>query len=116
MIRKASDRITETHEHKFGGDGSIFVRSLTNGNEELNNKGRVFAHTTLQPGCSIGYHVHENESELYYIYSGCGEFDDNGTILPIEVGDVTITPSGCGHAIKNTGKEPLEFIALILFA
>lgn len=34
MIRKASDRITETHEHKFGGDGSIFVRSLTNGNEQ----------------------------------------------------------------------------------
>lgn len=116
MIRKASERTTEVHARKFGGNGSIFVRSLTNSPEELNGKGRVFAHTTLQPGCSIGYHVHENESELYYIYSGSGEFDDDGTIVPIEAGDVTITPSGCGHAIRNTGKEPLEFIALILYA
>lgn len=29
-------------------------------------------------------------------------------------GDVTHTPSGQGHGIANTGKVPLEFIALIL--
>lgn len=116
MVRKSEDKIVEVVERKFGADGFITVRNLTNGDAELNNKGRVFGHTTLLPGCGIGFHVHNNESELYYIYSGSGEFDDNGTIVKVSAGDVTITPSGTGHALKNTGDEPLEIIALILYA
>lgn len=116
MVRKSEDRNKERHEHKFGADGFITVSNLTNNNEELNNKGRVFAHTVLLPGCGIGYHVHNNESELYYILKGTGEFNDNGTIMNVKAGDVTITQSGNGHALKNTGNEPLEIIALILFA
>ena len=52
MIRKGSDRKIEVAEHKFGADGFITVRNLINGNEELNGKGRVFAHTTVLPGSS----------------------------------------------------------------
>lgn len=116
MVRKNDRKIVERFDHKFGGDGFITVRSLVNCDEELNNKGRVFAHTTLLPGCGIGFHMHNGESETYYIYSGTGEFDDNGTIVPVAAGDVTFTPSGTGHAIKNTGDEPMELIALILYS
>jgi len=116
MVRKGSERKIETAEHKFGGDGFITVRHLINSDAELNNKGRVFAHTTLLPGCGIGFHIHNGDSELYYIYSGEGEYNDNGTIVPISAGDVTITAPGEGHGIKNTGSEPLEFIALIPYA
>ena len=41
--------------------------------------------------------------------------NDNGTITQVEAGDVTFTPSGTGHGITNTGDEPLELIALILY-
>ncbi len=116
MVRKGKDRIVETHEHKFGAEGFITVRNLTDGDEELNKKGRVFAHTTLLPGCGIGFHIHEGESETYYIYSGTGEFNDNGTLVPVAAGDVTFTPSGTGHGLRNTGDTPLEVIALILYA
>ncbi|HBK68089.1 MAG TPA: cupin domain-containing protein [Firmicutes bacterium] len=78
-------------------------------------KGRAFTHCTLQPGCSIGFHLHENESETYYIYSGTGEFNDNGVISTVSAGDVTFTGAGEGHGLKNIGSEPLEFIALILY-
>ena len=116
MIRRSDEKIVETHEHKFGGNGSIFVRNLLNGKEEMHGKGRAFCHTTLEPGCSIGFHMHNGESETYYIVSGTGEFDDNGTRAPVYAGDVTYTPSGEGHGLRNTGTEPLEFIALILFS
>ena len=79
------------------------------------HKGRVFAHTTVWPGCSLGYHVHANESETYYILSGTGEFNDNGELKTVQAGDVTFTPAGEGHGIKNTGSEPMDLIALILF-
>lgn len=49
MVRKNAEKIVERFDHKFGGDGFITVRSLTNNEDELNGKGRVFAHTTLLP-------------------------------------------------------------------
>ncbi len=116
MIRRSKDKLIETHERKFGGDGSITVRNLLNNAEELNGKGRVFAHTTLNPGSGIGFHIHNGESETYYILSGEGEYNDNGTLCSVVAGDVTHTPSGEGHGIRNTGVQPLEFIALILFS
>jgi mannose-6-phosphate isomerase-like protein (cupin superfamily) len=102
-------------ERLFDGDGQITVRSLLNNEEEMYHKGRVFAHTTLPPGCSIGYHIHSDESETYYILSGIGEFNDNGTLKTVHPGDVTFTPAGQGHGIRNVGDEPLELIALILY-
>ena len=115
MVRKKKDVIGEKFDNKFGGDGSIFVETLNADNEELNGKGRVFAHTTILPGSSIGYHVHHGESEIYYILSGQGEFNDNGISVLIGAGDVTYTFPGMGHGIKNTGNTPMEVIALILF-
>lgn len=116
MIRRSNQRKSMREEGKFGADGFITVTNLINSDAELNDKGRVFAHTVLLPGSGIGFHVHENESEIYYIIRGKGEFNDNGTVTTVEAGDVTITPSGTGHALKNIGEEPLEIIALILYA
>lgn len=115
MIRKSNEKNTEHKPAPFGGIGDITVRHLLAGPEEMYEKGRVFAHSTLEPGCGIGYHVHEKESETYYIYSGEGEFNDNGKVIPVSAGDVTFTGCGEGHALKNTGSVPLEFIALILY-
>lgn len=115
MVRKASERKTDRFDHKFGGDGSILVRALVNTDAELNGSGRVFAHTTLNPGCSIGYHVHTGDTEIYYLYEGKAEYNDNGKIIIIETGDVAFTPSGTGHGIKNIGDKPLELIALIIY-
>lgn len=116
MIRRNQEKVVTVRERPFGGDGQITIRSLLNNEEEMSRKGRVFAHTTLLPGCSIGYHVHKAESETYYIYSGTGEFNDNGTLQTVYAGDVAHTPAGQGHGLKNTGNEPIELIALILYA
>ena len=116
MVRCRQEVRSDRFDHKFGGDGFIVVDSLNTCDEELNNKGRVFGHTTLQPGSSIGYHVHNGESEIYYIIKGRGEFNDNGKVVPIAAGDVTYTFSSMGHGLSNTGKDAMEIIALILYA
>lgn len=116
MVRSKKEILTEFFEHKFGGDGSISVDSLNVNDEELNGKGRVLAHTTVMPGSSIGFHKHNGESEIYYIISGEGEFNDDGKLVPVHPGDVTYTFSGMGHGIRNTGNIPLEVVAIILYA
>lgn len=116
MIRRNEEVRTQERDKMYDGSGSVLFNHLLDGPKEMNEKGRIFSRTVLKPGCSIGYHVHQNESETYYILSGTGEYDDNGTIVTVHPGDVTFTSSGEGHAIKNIGEEPLELIALILFA
>ena len=115
MIRRSNERTVKTVEHRFGAPGFITVQNLINGPEELNGKGSFFAHVHLLPGHGIGYHVHEKDSEIYYILRGKGEYSDNGTMSTVEAGDVTLCPPGAGHSILCAGDEPLEFVALILY-
>lgn len=115
MVRKREEVLFEKKPGPFDGLGEITVRSLLNGEEEMYSKGRVFAHTTVHPGSAIGYHVHQNESETYYILSGVGRFNDNGTMRTVTAGNVTFTGAGEGHGITNESDVPLEMIALILY-
>ena len=95
--------------------GEITVRSLLNGPEELSQKGRVFGHTTVWPGSEIGYHVHTGDSETYYILSGTGRYNDNGSMVTVTAGDVTYCAPGEGHGRAKIGDEPIVMIALILY-
>ena len=70
-----------------GGDGEVTICRLL-GEKELNGKCGLYAQVTIQPGSSLGYHVHHNESETYYILSGEAEYNDNGTPRMVKAGDV----------------------------
>ena len=115
MIRRNEERISEQKENHLGGKGKLTIRHILNGNEELYDKGRVFCHTTLEPGASIGYHQHNGEFECYYILRGTAKFSDDEEDVILHAGDVGYTPDGHFHGIENVGDEPLEFVALIVF-
>lgn len=116
MIRKADECKVEYREHMRDGDGTVMLTSFIEGPAELNDKGRLFSKITLEPGCSIGYHVHENDAELFYFIKGTGEYSDNGEIRTVTAGDVAICPTGTGHGIANKGDETLELVAVIVYA
>ena len=115
MIKKASTFTSELRENMRGGDGTVEMTGFVTP-EELNNKGRLFGTITLKPGCGIGYHIHENDSELFYILKGTATYNDNGVETTLSAGEVAITPAGTGHSIKNNGTENVELIAVIVYA
>lgn len=100
-------------EHMCEGNGHVIIKEILEG-PQLNGKCGLYAEVILEPGCSLGYHEHEGESETYYIISGQGEYNDNGIYRPVQVGDITFTPSGKGHGLANTGNTDLVFMALII--
>lgn len=104
---------TNRVENMRGGDGHVFIKHILE-KEQMNDKCKMYAQVTLEPGCSIGYHEHHAESETYYFLSGEGIYDDNGTKRTVKAGDVTVTPDGKGHGIANAGENDLVFMALIL--
>ena len=113
MVRKASDAEVTITENMRGGLGKIELTQLAE-RGELYDKSRLFAKLTIKPGCSVGYHVHENEMEAYHIISGIGTYDDNGKTVELRPGDTSITLAGQGHGIVNNGDEDIVMIALII--
>ena len=80
MIRTEHECQVEYREHMRDGEGTVQITNFITGPAELNEKGRLFAKITLNPGCSIGYHIHEKDAELFYIMKGTAEYNDNNVI------------------------------------
>lgn len=114
MVRKAEECRKESREKMREGNGTVHMTHFANA-EELNNKGRLFANITLNPGCSIGYHVHEKDAELFYLMKGNALYNDGGVEVEVKAGDVMICPTGTGHSIANNGDEVVELCAVIVY-
>jgi mannose-6-phosphate isomerase-like protein (cupin superfamily) len=97
----------------FGGNGDIDIKVLATA-DEMYKGARLFNHVTLNPGCSLGYHPHEHETEFYYILKGEAVFNDNGTEVVLHPGDLGATGYGQCHSLENRTNEIVEFIALIV--
>ena len=115
MIKKAETFQTEYRENMRGGNGTVELTNFVTP-AEMNDKGRLFANITLKSGCSIGYHVHENDSELFYLIQGEALYNDNGVEHILHAGDVMLCPAGTGHSIANNGEEDVVLCAVIVYA
>jgi mannose-6-phosphate isomerase-like protein (cupin superfamily) len=99
----------------FGGDGEAEMHVILNAPEEMFGKGRVFNRVVLRPGCEVAWHVHHGDGECYYILKGEGTYSDNGRVITMRPGDMSLVGDGEGHSMRNDGSEDLEMIALILY-
>lgn len=112
MLRHPGELPAEERVHMRDGEGTVTLApALQPGDYQAAL--RLFSRITLPPGASIGYHVHEGEEELFYFIAGEGELDDNGIKRAVQAGDASVTRSGEGHALRNTGACPLVVLATI---
>ena len=112
MVIHRSEMKAEEKEKMRDGEGTTHFTYLLDGSTQKN--ARMFAEATLKPGCSIGYHKHDSETEYYFILSGEGTVNDDGKDVKVKQGDTVITGNGASHSIKNTGSVPLVFHAVIV--
>lgn len=113
LIRKDDLRTTEVDKNK-GGIGISKMTHITD-KEGLCGKGRLYSIMELEPGHSVGSHIHENDFEIYYFLEGEGEVTDDGEIKKVYPGDVLITHEGHEHSLKNIGQTTFKWVALILY-
>ena len=67
----------------------------------------------LHTGAGIGLHQHHKD-EIYYVLSGRGVYELDGTAQPVQAGDAMLTRPGSTHAIRQDGDE--ELVLLIMYA
>lgn len=112
MIKKTE--LVEEYNELHGGQGRVLVeRNITkaDGIQGLD----MFAKVSIDVGASIGYHEHVKDAEGYFIVEGEGIFIDNGEIeKPVQKGDFCFIYKGQGHGMINTGKHPLQLIAIVI--
>ena len=67
----------------------------------------------LEPGASIGYHIHDTKSEIIFLIKGTGVviYDDEREIL--EAGQCHYCPMGHSHSLRNESHEDIEFYAVV---
>jgi len=113
MIIKSGDLSVDFRVNMRGGSGTVQI-SHAAAKDTLPAGLRLHAQLTLPAGVSIGEHVHENETELFYVLQGQGEMLQDGAWMPLSPGDATSTGGGQSHALRNTGEEPFVVMATIV--
>lgn len=113
VIKKAKDMTNEVKVNMRGGDGEVTV---TNAFEkgEYKGKSRLVGTLTLEKGCSIGEHVHENEEEVFIILQGTATYNDNGKTVKLQKGDACLCLGSQKHSLRNDCDETLVVAAVIL--
>ncbi|MFA6715011.1 MAG: cupin domain-containing protein [Victivallales bacterium] len=114
MIRRKNEYLVDIREEMRGGEGKVKIEHLWDEKNELKGPTRLMAKITLEPGCGIGFHNHDNEEEIFYIIKGSAEADDNGKTVILNAGDTILTGNGAGHSIKCHGNEAVEMTAVIV--
>ena len=79
-----------TIPHLKGGEGYAKARIADDGNVRI-------MQATLDPGCSIGLHTHEDSAEIVYILEGEGTAYLNGVKEMLKAGMVHYCPKGSAH-------------------
>ncbi len=115
MIYLNQELETEIRPGMRGGSGEVTITHLAD-EADLCEKGRLFAILDLKPHCGIGWHVHENDTEIFHVLEGSAEYNDDGKISILHKGDTAVCPVGSGHAVCNKGESACRILALILNA
>lgn len=103
----------EFKERMREGNGTVQIRTFLP-KEEACETGRMFGVITLKPGCSIGYHEHQGEFEVFYVVKGTVKITEDGKEYVLHAGDSSQCKSGSSHSAENIGNDDAEIVAVIL--
>lgn len=98
--------VAELHNFK-GGEKSVLAQMYA---DELN---RILIRAVLIPGASIGWHTHENSSEVIYVLSGSGKMLYDYGEERLTAGDCHYCPKGHSHSFINDGEEDVAIFAVV---
>lgn len=75
--------------------------------------GGEFSFQVFAPGQETGFlHTHRTHEELYFFFSGKGEFQVDGDVFPVGEGSVVrVAPEG-RRSVRNNGTEPLVMLCV----
>ncbi|MHB0998126.1 MAG: cupin domain-containing protein [Armatimonadota bacterium] len=94
------------------GQGKLVCRDMLAGHTN-NGRGFKFIHdNVLEPGGTIGEHMHQGDEEVYFILTGRGVMIEDGIQNEINAGDLSLVQSGHSHGLINSPDSSMHFIVI----
>lgn len=111
MIRYHRDMPTEFEDQPAGGVGQMTFHTLLKP-EVLGGRTGMFAVITLEPGNTVGEHLHDTDSEVFFLLEGEAVMLEDGKCYPVAAGDIEYCPKGHSHGLEPRGDRAVKFLAL----
>lgn len=99
---------------QVGGEGVCRWKMLMNG-MHLEGEWNCVEYVVIEPGASVGEHVHTRTEEIYYIISGKAVMTMDGDEFTCVAGDLITTPIGSSHSIANRSEADMHFFVVEVF-
>ena len=111
MIRTLSALVPEPKLNVRGGIGP--VTALTYLEQGEMDGVLSLGRTVLEPGSSIGEHLHPDTEELWLILEGRGTVVMDGLRSPVGPGDLLLTKAGHSHGLNNSLDGPMVYLGCL---
>ena len=111
MIRNTQEKTVV--ENARGGIGSIVMHKKITMEDKVEGLS-LFAKVVVNPHSTIGYHLHTDDAEAYYVVKGEGIFLNHyEERVPVKAGDLCLIKKGQSHGMENLSDNELEMIAVV---
>ncbi|MCD7953800.1 MAG: cupin domain-containing protein [Synergistaceae bacterium] len=97
----------------MGGSGKGHALAFPVAIHDQNGAFTMTTRLELEPGASVGYHLHADNEEVYFIMSGEWLYTEENETQHVKAGDIMLCRMGRSHGIENSGKETLVVGAAI---
>lgn len=112
MIFRKSEVTPVNVDAVHEGTGMLECHDMLMGHNK-EGAGFKFVHDNiLEPGATIGEHMHHDDEEMYIILSGHGIMIEDGVQHEINAGDLSLITSGHSHGLINSTDSPMHFLVI----
>lgn len=90
------------------------ILGMTHRNKLLPEAGAgLVLEVTAPPGHGAPAHVHEEDTEAFYILDGELTVESEGRTATLRAGDMCLLPAGREHAFRNESARDVRFLAVV---
>ena len=111
MIRNFTKAKMHFKGSSHGGLGDSEWYDVWNKGDFISNVD-FFCRGIIPPGCSVGYHKHGNDEEMYIVLNGQGTMTLDGKEFSVSKGDMILNPPGGEHGLVNDSDNDIEVLII----
>ena len=94
------------------GTGKLTCLDMLKGHVNAEHGFRFVHDNILEPGATVGEHLHQGDEEIYFILDGKGIMIEDGEEFEIHAGDLSLVQSGHTHGLRNSPQTSMRFLVI----
>lgn len=112
MIFRKSSIQPVVVENVHDGSGKLTCLDMLKGHVNDGHGFRFVHDNILEPGATVGEHLHQGDEEIYFVLEGNGIMIEDGVEFEIHAGDLSLVQSGHTHGLRNNSDTSMRLLVI----